>query len=226
MDGQIIEYSGDKWAEFAFEFNQQLTTEEIIKFAQFLLDIKPAHSRFKGVIMADNFLVSKDHAHTGSDDGNLISHNSLEDKGTKTHLQLENEIDQLQQADQTIDNSIQNINASIQTIQTDLKKVYFHKDSQSVDANYDTVLNLTNVVIENEGDFLIEGKAIINAGDAGIKLKIGDETDYLEKSITQEELFSIFNIVHLTAGSCSIILSAKGTTARNSMVSIEKIVLP
>ena len=93
LDGQVVEHDADIWAEFSFQFNSEITHEEIEAFAQFLHEIKPARSRLKGVINVSNYLVGKEHQHTGGDDGALISHESLLDKGTLTHAMIEKEIE-------------------------------------------------------------------------------------------------------------------------------------
>jgi len=100
IDGEIQEYAGDIWAEYAFKFNNnELTTEEVVQFINFLNQVKPARSRLKGVyFMSDTFFVSKDHRHTGGDDGAVINHSSLLEKGEKTHAELDAQVTGLEES--------------------------------------------------------------------------------------------------------------------------------
>jgi len=90
--GKINEYTGDKWAEFNLEINQQKTLEEIETLLRFLLDIKPARSRLKGVLYMSDFLVTKEHTHTGDDDGAVLDHQQLHNCGSVTHDILETQL--------------------------------------------------------------------------------------------------------------------------------------
>jgi hypothetical protein len=63
-----------------------------------LNEIKPARSRLKGVILVSEFLVTKDHRHTGGEDGAVIDHGSLGNCGVYTHQQLESVVSDLTNA--------------------------------------------------------------------------------------------------------------------------------
>jgi len=95
LDGDVTEYSDDIWAEFSFRFNQAIAQEEVETFLHFLNEIKPARSRLKGVVLVSDFLVTKDHRHTGGDDGAQVSHSSLLDGGLYTHDEIDDKIDTL-----------------------------------------------------------------------------------------------------------------------------------
>jgi len=89
---KVNEYPEPNQAEFSLIFSNTISSEQLEEILQFIHIVKPARSRFKGVIMSDTFLVSKDHTHTGGDDGQQINHQSLTDKGSMSHQQLENSI--------------------------------------------------------------------------------------------------------------------------------------
>ena len=97
LTGYVInEYPAPNHAEFSLVIPDTLSSEQLSEVLRFIHTIKPARSLFRGVIMSDTFLVSKDHAHTGGDDGSQVDHLSLGSIGTLSHAQLESVISALQ----------------------------------------------------------------------------------------------------------------------------------
>lgn len=120
------------------------------------------------VDIGDLIKTYKDHAHTGEDGTKKISHNSLNDIGTKSHLQIEQELQELNSTTNLLTTNVNKINNQVSSLGA-------------------SVGETTNQFLENKNEHLNFSKDIdeINNNVNDLSKKVTDTANNLQSKLNE-----------------------------------------